>query len=113
MKLILENPLVIGFAEWVWHDSPSSDTADHAISPELCLATMPVMNGACWSALLAKGLGVAIILGACLNKAPLIYNIWTSQSTQGLSAGALYGELLVVAHSSLYGILMEYRTSLF
>ena len=53
-------------------------------------------------------MGIAIIAGACLNKAPLIYNILQSQSTKGLSGGALYGELLVVANSSMYGILQAY-----
>lgn len=103
MKFLLDIPLVMSLAEWVWSDDEAPD-----VSPELCVEGLPLMNSGCWSKLLVKGLGIAIILGACLNKAPLIYNIWTSKSTQGLSGGALYGEVLVVANSSFYGMLMNY-----
>ena len=96
-------PFVMAFANWVWSEDDAED-----VSPELCIQTTPFMNTGCWSRLAVKGLGVAIILGACLNKAPMIYNILSSKSTQGLSGGALYGELLVVANSSFYGVLMAY-----
>ena len=103
MKFLLDIPLVMTFAEWVWCEDEAAD-----VSPELCIASLPWMNQGCWSRLLVKALGIAIIAGACLNKAPLIYNILQSQSTKGLSGGALYGELLVVANSSMYGILQAY-----
>jgi mannose-P-dolichol utilization defect protein 1 len=101
--------LIHSLAQWVWSGNTNDDKEDAGdVSPELCLASLPWMNHGCWSQLLVKGLGIAIIAGACLNKAPMIYNIWTTQSTEGLSGGALYGELLVVGNSSLYGILMAY-----
>ena len=85
MQFLLDIPLVMAFADWVWSEDESPD-----VSPEFCVTSLPLMNGGCWSRLLVKGLGVGIILGACLNKAPVIYNIWTSKSTHGLSGGALY-----------------------
>ena len=102
MKFLLELPIVLAVAEWIW-----ADAGDNA-TPEHCLDTLPLMPAACWNRLLAKAVGVAIIAGACLNKAPVIYNIWTSQSTAGLSAGALYGELAVVANNSFYCVLQKY-----
>jgi mannose-P-dolichol utilization defect protein 1 len=103
MEFLLELSFVMAVAEWVWLDDDAAD-----VSPEMCMSGLPLMNTGCWSRLAVKGLGIAIIVGACLNKAPMIYNIWSSQSTTGLSAGALYGDLLVVANSAFYGYLLGY-----
>lgn len=103
MKFLLDIPFVMALAEWVWSEAEAED-----VSPDLCITNLPLMNAGCWSGLAVKGLGIGIILGSCLNKAPMIYNIWTSKSTQGLSGGALYGELLTVANASFYGLLMSY-----
>lgn len=93
----------MSLAEWVWLEDDAVD-----VSPELCIQDFPVMNGGCWSRLLVKFLGIGIILGACLNKFPMIYNICTFKSTQGLSSASLYADCLVVGNSSVYGILMNY-----
>ena len=103
MKFLLDIPFVMALAEWVWSEAEAED-----VSPEVCISGLPLMNSGCWGGLAVKGLGIGIILGSCLNKAPMIYNIWTSKSTQGLSGGALYGELLSVANASFYGLLMSY-----
>jgi mannose-P-dolichol utilization defect protein 1 len=103
MTFLLELSFVVALAEWVWADDEAAD-----VSPEMCVEGLPLMNTGCWSRLAVKALGIAIIVGACLNKAPMIYNIWSSQSTTGLSAGALYGDLLVVANSAFYGYLLGY-----
>eukprot|EP00977_Amphora_coffeiformis_P011661 scaffold2804_cov181-Amphora_coffeaeformis.AAC.29 len=66
------------------------------------------MNSSCWGGLSVKGLGIGIIMGSCLNKAPMVYNIWTSKSTEGLSGSALYGEIISLANASFYGFLMSY-----
>ena len=103
MKFLLDIPFVMALAEWVWSEAEAED-----VSPQICISNLPLMNSGCWGGLAVKGLGIGIILGSCLNKAPMVYNIWTSKSTEGLSGGALYGELLLLANASFYGFLMSY-----
>lgn len=67
---------------------------DDHVSFTSCLETVPFMNGPCWSHLIVKGLGILIILGACLSKAPVMLNIFNSKSSEGLSRGAAYGEAI-------------------
>ena len=57
------------------------------------------------SELVVKALGWAMIVGAIVNKWPVLWNVVQSQSTAGLSRGAIYGETLVYANSSAYGLL--------
>jgi mannose-P-dolichol utilization defect 1 len=102
MKRLVDIPLVMALAEWIW----GGDDPDVTVSPTFCVERIPVMmTHACWSRLIVVGLGVAIILGACLNKAPVMINILHAKSTMGLSATAVYGETLVYANCAAYGIL--------
>jgi uncharacterized protein YhhL (DUF1145 family) len=95
----------MSFAEWVWSDDPSDD-----VSPDQCIESLVsslLMNsagGGCWSRLLAKGLGIAIVLAACLNKAPVIRNIFNSMSTAGIARYSIYGDCIVYANMAFYGI---------
>lgn len=77
----------MSLARWVWGE-------DRAVTPEYCIEFFPIMNNSCWSRLIVKGLGIAIILGACLNKAPVVINILNTKSTEGLSRISIYGEIL-------------------
>jgi hypothetical protein len=100
-------PLVMPLAKWVWETADASEE----VSPELCLAQVPFLSSGCFSALLAKALGVAIILGSCINKVPLIMNITKSQSAAGISRNSLYGEALVYGCGVFYGLLHGYPFS--
>lgn len=121
MKFLLEIPLVLSFAEWVWTvdddgvavvaPEDASESTRPKYSAELCLSTLPLMNGDCWKRLIVKGLGVAIILGACLNKAPVIRNILANRAAAGLSRNAVYGETLMYANSAAYGLLSAFPFS--
>ena len=91
----------MSFAEWVWSDDPSDD-----VSPKQCIESLGVslMNAGCWSRLVAKGLGIAIVLAACLNKAPVIRNILANKSTAGLARYSMYGDCIVYSNMAFYGI---------
>jgi hypothetical protein len=63
-------PLVMTLAEWIW----GGDKAEH-VSAEFCLSEFPFFSSGCFSQLLTKALGTAIILGSCLNKTPIMMNM--------------------------------------
>ena len=88
------------FAEWAWGGSDSEE-----VGPQTCLDAFPLLPGACFAGLIVKGLDIAIILGACLNKAPLFINVLKTKSVAGLSTGAIYGESIMYCNSAFYGIL--------
>lgn len=89
-------------AEWAW--GRASDESD--ISAEFCLENFfPVPPVPCIFALAMKALGIAIIIGACLNKAPLILNIVNNKSVAGMTPSAIYGETIMYANSALYSVL--------
>jgi hypothetical protein len=98
MKFLLDIPLFMSTANWVWVE-------DETVSPTFCVENAPLMNSDCWSRLIVKALGIAIILGACLNKAPVMLNLWNTKSTAGLSSMAVYSETLVYANAASYGML--------
>lgn len=98
MNRLIEIPLIMAVADWIWGEDP-------LVTPAFCVERIPVMSSECWSRLIVVGLGVAIILGACLNKAPIMINILNAKSTSGLSATAIYGETLVYANCAFYGML--------
>ncbi|CAB9505067.1 Mannose-P-dolichol utilization defect 1 protein homolog [Seminavis robusta] len=98
-------PLVLPLAEWVWGADPTD-----SVSPTVCLDLVPYglgtfFSGGCFSVLFAKALGVSIILGACLNKAPVMVNMWNSQSGAGFSRLSMYMETVVYANGAAYGML--------
>mmetsp|Transcript_14030 Transcript_14030/g.30479 ORF Transcript_14030/g.30479 Transcript_14030/m.30479 type:complete len:257 (+) Transcript_14030:105-875(+) len=88
------------FAIWAWGGAESDE-----VSPELCLEGFPFFTGSCLTTLLIKGIGIAIILGACLNKAPILINVLKTGSVAGLSTNAVYGEVIMYCNSAFYGIL--------
>ncbi|CAJ1952512.1 unnamed protein product [Cylindrotheca closterium] len=107
VKNLASIPLVLPFAKWVWEAADNPEE----VSPDICLSEVPFLSPGCFSALLAKALGVAIILGSCVNKVPLIMNMQKSKSADGISRNSLYGEALVYAACVFYGLLHEYPFS--
>jgi mannose-P-dolichol utilization defect 1 len=98
-------PFVLPLAEWVWGADPHKD-----VSPINCLNLVPYglgifLSDGCFSVLLAKALGVAILLGACANKVPIMLNMWNSQSAAGFSRSSMYMETVVYANGAAYGAL--------
>lgn len=100
MGILNDLPLVMPLAEWVWGADASEE-----VSPAVCLDLVPFLSAGCFSQLLTKALGVAIILGACLNKAPIMMNMMASQSAAGFSRMGMYSETLVYANGAAYGVL--------
>eukprot|EP00536_Pseudo-nitzschia_multiseries_P007973 jgi/Psemu1/256770/estExt_Genewise1Plus.C_1930037 len=82
-------------AEWVWgeEDAPT------------CLSKFPLIGASCFSLLVTKALGIAIILASMTNKVPIMANMMKAQSAAGISRNSLYGEAVVYANSALYGFL--------
>lgn len=100
MVALEDIPLVVPLADWVWAAVQEDD-----VSPEICLSQVPLISMGCFSQLFTKALGIAIILGSCLNKIPIMLNIMNSQSAAGISRGSLYGEVVVYANAAVYGFL--------
>ena len=101
-------PLVLPIAKWVWGSDPSDN-----VGPNICLDHLPYglgafLSGGCFSVLFAKALGVAIIAGSCLNKTPIMVNMWSSQSAAGFSRMSMYMESVVYANGAAYGFLEEH-----
>jgi hypothetical protein len=95
MVALKDLPFVVPIANWVWGGEDA----------EICLDLVPFIGMECFSQLITKALGVAIILGSCLNKTPIMRNILNAQSAAGISRSSLYGEALVYANSAIYGLL--------
>lgn len=96
LLFLLDLPFVPQVANFIW---PSTGE----LSPEYCLEY--VWNKpACLKSLLVKLLGIAMIGGAFLNKAPVLINVWNKQSVAGLSKVALYSEALVYSNAFFYGL---------
>lgn len=55
--------------------------------------------------LLVKLMGVLIIIGSCLNKAPLFVNILKTKSVAGMSSSAVYSEAIMYANAAFYSFL--------
>lgn len=85
-------------AELIWGQ-------DENATEEICVEDFPFMTTACWSTLTAKCLGLLIIAGAFLNKAPIIVNLMDTESVAGLSRGSAYADVLVYANGFAYGFL--------
>lgn len=77
------------------------------MNPNVCLKDIPnfYMPMECMTQAIAKIIGLVIIGMSCLNKAPIILNLYKSQSAIGLARFSLYGDWLVYTNSALYGIL--------
>jgi hypothetical protein len=100
MRSLLNSHYVLSIANNIWGDDTSGD-----VSGQVCLKRFPFMELGCWSGLLAKSIGVLIILASCINKAPVIRNMLDSKSAAGLSRFSIYGDVLVSANGAFYGIL--------
>jgi mannose-P-dolichol utilization defect protein 1 len=100
MVAVIDIPLVLPLAIWIWGVAKSDD-----VTPDICVEQIPFISSGCFSQLLTKALGVAIILGSCLNKIPIMLNMMKAQSAAGISRNSLYGEALVYTNCALYGFL--------
>mmetsp|Transcript_3546 Transcript_3546/g.7345 ORF Transcript_3546/g.7345 Transcript_3546/m.7345 type:complete len:268 (+) Transcript_3546:92-895(+) len=101
-------PFVIPLAEWVWGADPSNDVSPHMCIDHLPFSLGPFIGGGCLSQLITKGLGVAIILGSCLNKTPIMANMMQSKSSVGFSRVSMYSESFVYANGAAYGLLASH-----
>lgn len=99
LLFLLELPFVPQLANFFW---PSDDKAS-SLSPEYCLEYI-WDKADCWKSLIVKMLGVAMIVGAFLNKAPVLINVLNKQSVAGLSKTALYCEAIVYSNAFYYGL---------
>ena len=59
-----------------------------------CSNLFPFMSQECWVHVMVKGLGLLIILCACLSKAPVLMNMFQNKSSTGISRGATYGDVI-------------------
>jgi hypothetical protein len=103
----IKNPYVQSFATWAWDSDPSS-----LVTPTICLESLPLLTQPCWVRLIAKSVGICIILTSCINKAPVIRNIIKSGSrrsdvTTGLSLMAMYGEIILYSNAAFYNVLHD------
>ena len=99
----VKNPYVQSFATWAWGSDPSP-----FVTPTNCLESLPLLTKPCLIRLIAKGIGMCIILASCVNKAPVIRNIVKSGSgVTGLSLMAMYGEIILYSNAAYYNILRD------
>mmetsp|Transcript_30102 Transcript_30102/g.36774 ORF Transcript_30102/g.36774 Transcript_30102/m.36774 type:complete len:259 (+) Transcript_30102:144-920(+) len=97
------NVLLEKLAQWAWGGS----TPTPEITPAYCLSTLPLLPIPCLSPLITKLIGIAIIIGATLNKAPVVFNVLSTHSVTGLAVGSVYGEVIMYSNSAFYGILQN------
>jgi mannose-P-dolichol utilization defect protein 1 len=106
---------ITALATWIWGRGSGNYEGDEGeeddnkkFSAEICMSQLPFLSIPCFSQLISKGLGLAIIAGSCLNKVPIMINMLTSKSAAGISRNSLYGEAIVYANGALYGYLFSY-----
>jgi len=96
------NAFLNKIGEWAWGASPDQD-----ITPEYCLSILPFLPLPCLTPIIMKLIGIAMIVGASLNKAPIVFNVLSTKSVTGLSVGSVYGEVIMYSNSVFYGILRK------
>jgi len=96
------NYIINLFAEWAWSDNLDPSV----ISPEICLQTT-IPSAPCLATLISKSIGIVIIAGAFLNKAPIIYNIVSNQSVVGIAIASIYTEVLMYSNGAFYSFLKQ------
>ena len=99
-----EIPLVMPLAEFIW----GTGEDESELSATICLSSLPLLTTECFQRLFVKALGVAIILSACLNKAPIIVNMWTARTAAGLAKASVYGDVIMYANAAIYGMLQGF-----
>jgi mannose-P-dolichol utilization defect protein 1 len=94
-------------ATWAWGNS--SDGGDNnVVSAEFCLENFsPIPPLPCIIAVSMKVLGMLIIIGACLNKAPVILNISKNRSVAGIALSAVYSETIMYGNAAFYSVLKK------
>ena len=70
-------------------------------------------GSSCFNTLVAKLIGLAIILMSCIIKLPTFRNILKNKSAEGFAFLALYGEVLMFTNAASYGLLMGYPFAVF
>ena len=90
-------PTINAIATWAWGGQEEAT---------FCLENiLPIPPMQCLVGLAMKALGILIILGACLNKAPVILNILKNKSVAGMSPSAVYSETIMYGNSAFYSVL--------
>lgn len=97
---LADNSFILSLATWAWSEDPSP-----LVTPTTCLESLPFLTTPCLSRFLARGIGIAIIVTSCINKAPILRNILKSKSVAGLSVGGTYGEVILYSNAAFYNIL--------
>ncbi|KAL7496014.1 hypothetical protein ACHAWT_004394, partial [Skeletonema menzelii] len=82
-----------------WSNDPSP-----LVTPSTCLSSLPFLSRPCLFRLLAKLIGIAIITLSCINKAPVLRNIYKSKSVLGLSPTSTYGEVIMYSNAAFYNL---------
>lgn len=98
MTSLLQYQSIRLVAEWIWGDEEAGT----------CVESFLFMPVDCWTGLAAKALGILVILGSFLNKAPVMINLYNAKSVEGLSRGSAYCEAVVVANSASYGYIQGF-----
>lgn len=99
---ITDIPFVPFLSVWAWGSNPDDD-----VSPTVCLESFPSLSVGCFSSVAVKLIGILIIIGACLNKLPVVVNVLKNKSVAGMSPGAVYAEIIMYSNSAFYGILRK------
>jgi len=92
---LIDIPFVKEISEWIWGKDDGAATK--------CLTSF---SSPCFSQLVTKLLGVAIIGGSMLNKVPIMVNMMKNRSAAGIARNSLYGELIVYANAAMYSHLL-------
>lgn len=99
MAEALQNAINIA-SEYIW-----SNALDKTVNPEVCVASLPFLEYNCFTVLITKLIGIAIICFSSINKAPVFFNIINTQSGAGISMNSIYAESIMYSNAAFYGIL--------
>ena len=113
MVQLVDIPFVLPIAIWIWGNNDKDtevgdDSIDGGISATICLTQISnfYMTSNCFSQLIAKGIGVCIILASCMNKTPIMKNMLTTSSSFGINRSSLFGELIMYSNGAIYSFLL-------
>lgn len=80
----------------------------YSTSTNFKMSIMDVLSDFDLKSLLGKLLGVLIIVGSMLNKAPLFFNILKSKSVAGMASSSVYSEAIMYSNAAFYGVRQGY-----